>query len=45
MAYYTEYYYLIESLATIRIVILACDVPGSDELVAGFFNGFCEISR
>lgn len=45
MAYYTEYYYLIESLATIRSVILACDVPGGEELVSGFFEGFAEVVR
>jgi sister-chromatid-cohesion protein PDS5 len=45
VAYYTEYYYLIESLATIKSVILACDVPGGDELVTGFFEGFAEVVR
>ena len=45
VAYYTEYYYLIESLATIKSVILACDVPGGDELVTGFFDGFADIVR
>nr|XP_018265446.1 uncharacterized protein I303_01812 [Kwoniella dejecticola CBS 10117]OBR87604.1 hypothetical protein I303_01812 [Kwoniella dejecticola CBS 10117] len=43
--YYTEYYHLIESLATIKSVVLVCDVPDSDTLMEGFFNGFMEIIR
>ncbi|WWC86884.1 uncharacterized protein L201_001763 [Kwoniella dendrophila CBS 6074] len=43
--YYTEYYHLIESLATIKSVVLVCDVPDSDTLMEGFFTGFMEIIR
>ena len=43
--YYTEYCYLLESLATIKSVVLACDVPGGEELVTGFFEGFVQIVR
>ena len=43
--YYTDYYYLIESLATIKSIGLICDVPGSEDLMDGYFNGFMEIAR
>ncbi|XAO21334.1 hypothetical protein I312_100083 [Cryptococcus bacillisporus CA1280] len=43
--YYTDYYYLIESLATIKSIVLICDVPGSDDLMDGYFNEFMEIAR
>ncbi|OXM77000.1 sister chromatid cohesion protein PDS5 [Cryptococcus neoformans Bt63] len=43
--YYTDYYYLIESLATIKSIVLICDVPGSEDLMDGYFNGFMEIVR
>jgi sister-chromatid-cohesion protein PDS5 len=43
--YYTEYCYLLESLATIKSVVLACDVPGGEELVTEFFEGFTQIVR
>ncbi|RSH92189.1 hypothetical protein EHS25_008604 [Saitozyma podzolica] len=43
--YYTEYIYLLDSLATIKSVILACDVPGGDDIVTSFFEGFTDIVR
>lgn len=43
--YYTEYYYILESLSTIKSVVLACDVPGGDDIVTGFFEGFLDIVR
>ncbi|WVN89440.1 uncharacterized protein L203_104663 [Cryptococcus depauperatus CBS 7841] len=43
--YYTEYYTLIESLATIKSIVLICDVPGSDELIVSYFEGFMEVAR
>ncbi|TYJ51869.1 hypothetical protein B9479_007542 [Cryptococcus floricola] len=43
--YYPDYYYLIESLATIKSIVLICDVPGAEELMDGFFSGFIEIAR
>lgn len=45
MPYYTEYIYLLDSLATIKSVILACDVPGGDDIVTSFFEGFTDIVR
>jgi sister-chromatid-cohesion protein PDS5 len=43
--FYTDYVYLLESLATVKSIVLACDVPQGDELVTGFFTGFVEIVR
>ncbi|RXK35355.1 hypothetical protein M231_07377 [Tremella mesenterica] len=45
VAYYSEYCYLLESLATIKSVVLACDVPDGDVLVARFFQDFMDIIR
>ena len=44
-AYYNEYYYLLENLATIRSVVLATDVPDGDDILTSFFEGFTEIIR
>ncbi|WVQ83257.1 hypothetical protein IAT38_005396 [Cryptococcus sp. DSM 104549] len=43
--YYTEYYHLIENLATIKSVVLVCDVPGAEELMELYFTGFMEMAR
>ncbi|WVQ76020.1 hypothetical protein IAR50_005656 [Cryptococcus sp. DSM 104548] len=43
--YYPDYYYLIESLATIKSIVLICDVPGAEGLMDDFFSGFIEIAR
>lgn len=43
--YYNEYCYLLDSLATIKSIVLACDVPGGDEIVTDFFSGFIDIVR
>jgi hypothetical protein len=43
--YYNEYCYLLESLATIKSASLACDVPDSEEILTGFFDGFTEVVR
>ena len=43
--YYTEYCYLLESLANIESVVLACDAPGGDDIVTSFFQTFLQIIR
>lgn len=43
--YYDEYCYLLDSLAEIKSVVLACDVPGGDDIVTNFFEGFTQIVR
>ena len=43
--YYDEYCYLLDSLAEIKSVVLACDVPGGDDIMTNFFEGFTQIVR
>lgn len=43
--YYNEYYYLLESLATIKSVCLVTDLPESDGMILEFFEGFFSIVR
>ncbi|WVQ98079.1 hypothetical protein IAU59_005201 [Kwoniella sp. CBS 9459] len=43
--YYSEYYHFIESLATIKSIVLVCDLPEADQLIQGFFTGFMDIVR
>ncbi|BEI99615.1 hypothetical protein CcaverHIS631_0406580 [Cutaneotrichosporon cavernicola] len=43
--YYTEYCHLIESLAQIKSVVIIVDLPSADDLIARYFEGFCEIAR
>lgn len=43
--YYQEYCYLLESLATIKSIVLVVDVPTGDQLVVDFFEGFMKIVR
>lgn len=37
--YYNEYYHLLESLSTVKSVVLVCDLPGADELMLDIFRG------
>lgn len=43
--YYQEYCYLLESLATIKSIVLVADVPRSEQLMVDFFEGFMKIVR
>ena len=36
--YYSEYYHLLESLSTVKSVVLVCDLPNSDELMVEIFR-------
>lgn len=36
--YYNEYYHLLESLSTVKSVVLVCDLPNSDELMVEIFR-------
>ncbi|TFK20656.1 cohesin-associated protein Pds5 [Coprinopsis marcescibilis] len=38
--YYNEYFHLLESLSTVKSVVLVCDLPSADELVAEIFRDF-----
>jgi sister-chromatid-cohesion protein PDS5 len=43
--YFKEYCFLLDSLASIRSVVLVWEVPGGEELVTSFFEGFVSIVR
>lgn len=43
--YYSEYCYLIESLATIKSVVLVVDLPGADELMTNYFESILQVVR
>ncbi len=36
--YYTEYFHLLESLSTVKSVVLVCDLPAADELLHEIFR-------
>lgn len=43
--FYPEYCHLIESLASIKSVVIIVDLPSADDLITRYFMGFCEIAR
>ncbi|WOO80532.1 Sister chromatid cohesion protein pds5 [Vanrija pseudolonga] len=43
--YYNEYVYLLDSLATIKSIVLICDLPGADDLITTYFESFVDIVR
>ena len=44
-SYYAEYYYLLDSLATIRSICLVTELPGGEELTRDWFVGLFSIVR
>lgn len=38
--YYAQYYALLESLSTVKSVVLVCDLPNADELMQDIFRDF-----
>lgn len=38
--YYTEYFHLLESLSTVKSVVLVCDLPQAEELMLQIFRDF-----
>lgn len=38
--YFDQYYHLLESLSTVKSVVLICDLPNSEELTTEFFREF-----
>lgn len=44
-SYYTEYFHLLESLSTVKSVVLVCDLPSADELMAEIFRDFFALVR
>lgn len=43
--YYSEYFHLLESLSTVKSVVLVCDLPNADELIAEIFRSFFGMVR
>ena len=43
--YYNEYFHLIESLSTVKSVVLVCDLPSSDELIHEIFKDLFTIVK
>lgn len=43
--YYNEYFHLLESLSTVKSVVLVCDLPNADELMAEMFRTFFAMVR
>lgn len=43
--YYNEYFHLLESLSTVKSVVLVCDLPHADELMTEIFREFFAIVR
>ncbi|KAJ7487778.1 armadillo-type protein [Mycena latifolia] len=43
--YYTEYFHLLESLSTVKSVVLVCDLQNADELMVEIFRDFFQLMR
>ncbi|KAH9985602.1 armadillo-type protein [Russula vinacea] len=43
--YYNEYFHLLESLSTVKSVVLVCDLPNSEELMVEIFRDFFALVR
>ncbi|KAK7046668.1 sister chromatid cohesion protein pds5 [Favolaschia claudopus] len=43
--YYAEYFHLLESLATVKSVVLVCDLQNADELMVEAFRDFFQLIR
>lgn len=43
--YYNEYFHLIESLSTVKSIVLVCDLPSSDELIHEIFKDLFTIVK
>lgn len=44
-AYFEQYFHLLESLSTVKSVVLVCDLPGADELMGEVFRDFFGLVR
>ncbi|KAH7882429.1 armadillo-type protein [Phlebopus sp. FC_14] len=44
-SYYNEYFHLLESLSTVKSVVLVCDLPQADQLMVDIFRDFFSIVR
>ncbi|KAH7910374.1 armadillo-type protein [Hygrophoropsis aurantiaca] len=44
-SYYNEYFHLLESLSTVKSVVLVCDLPHAEELMIDIFRDFFGLIR
>ncbi|KAG6901443.1 hypothetical protein C0995_011956 [Termitomyces sp. Mi166 len=44
-SYYNEYFHLLESLSTVKSVVLVCDLPNAEELMAEIFRDFFNLVK
>ncbi|RDB27480.1 Sister chromatid cohesion protein pds5 [Hypsizygus marmoreus] len=44
-SYYNEYFHLLESLSTVKSVVLVCDLPTAEELLTEIFRDFFNLIR
>ncbi|KAF5383320.1 hypothetical protein D9615_004981 [Tricholomella constricta] len=44
-SYYNEYFHLLESLSTVKSVVLVCDLPTAEELMVEIFRDFFNLVR
>lgn len=44
-SYYNEYFHLLESLSTVKSVVLVCDLPHAEELMVDIFRDFFGLVR
>ncbi|KAJ4468818.1 armadillo-type protein [Lentinula aciculospora] len=45
VTYYNQYFHLLESLSTVKSVVLVCDLPNADELILGIFRDLFALVR
>ena len=43
--YYGQYFHLLESLSTVKSVVLVCDLPSADEVLSDIFRDFFTLVR
>ncbi|KDN46283.1 cohesin-associated protein Pds5 [Tilletiaria anomala UBC 951] len=41
--YYADYFYLVESLSTVKSICLVCELGGAEEMMYDLFKGFMEL--
>lgn len=44
-SYYNEYFHLLESLSTVKSVVLVCDLPNAEDLMVDIFRDFFGLVR
>ncbi|KAG6876687.1 hypothetical protein C0993_001235, partial [Termitomyces sp. T159_Od127] len=44
-SYYNEYFHLLESLSTVKSVVLVCDLPNAEELMSEIFRDFFNLVK